>query len=165
MMTSELPRRRTLRWQGFDYGSNHAYFITLCTANRLSLFGSVDPTGVVHRSAAGQIVTETSDALPTRFPSVHLDAFVARLDHTHGILTLEGKSESDGAPQMSLLPVVNALKSISAIAINRSLGRNGVAVWQRSFHDRVIRDDEEFAHLCWYIEENPVRWARKVAEQ
>ena len=30
--------------------------------------------------------------------------------------------------------------------------------WQRSFHDHVIRDDEDLNRIREYIRENPVRW-------
>jgi REP element-mobilizing transposase RayT len=86
-------------------------------------------------------------------------------DHVHGIVTIADGAADTETSGSSLVRVINAFKSLSAIAVNRHLGRSGVPVWQRSFHDRVIRDDDEFAHLCWYIAENPVRWARRAVEQ
>jgi putative transposase len=35
----------------------------------------------------------------------------------------------------------------------------GWSIWQRSFYDRVIRNDEELRALREYVEENPLRWA------
>jgi putative transposase len=31
-------------------------------------------------------------------------------------------------------------------------------VWQRGFHDRVVRNDDEFDRIAWYIVTNPERW-------
>jgi putative transposase len=105
------------------------------------------------------------NGLPDCFPTVQLDAFIMMPDHVHGIVTIAHGSNDDTASGPSLIRVINAFKSLSAIAINRELGRRGVAVWQRSFHDRIIRDVEEFARLCWYIEENPARWVHRTAER
>jgi hypothetical protein len=30
--------------------------------------------------------------------------------------------------------------------------------WQRSFHDRIIRDEDEYSRIWKYIDENPARW-------
>ena len=37
--------------------------------------------------------------------------------------------------------------------------RVGGKVWQRGYHDRVIRDEEELAAFREYIQTNPLRWA------
>ena len=57
--------------------------------------------------------------------------------------------------------VIGALKSLSAIGINRLLDRSGTPVWQRSYHDRIVRNDAEWERLVQYIDENPARWAHK----
>ena len=35
------PRRRSLRLHGYDYSQAGPYFITVCTRNRILLFGEV----------------------------------------------------------------------------------------------------------------------------
>ena len=37
----ELPRRKKLRLQGYDYSQHGAYFITICTENKRALLGCV----------------------------------------------------------------------------------------------------------------------------
>jgi REP element-mobilizing transposase RayT len=32
-------------------------------------------------------------------------------------------------------------------------------VWQRSYHDRIIRNEEELLRIQQYIAENPIKWA------
>jgi hypothetical protein len=32
-------------------------------------------------------------------------------------------------------------------------------MWQTSYHDRIIRDEEDYLTKWQYIDENPVRWA------
>lgn len=72
------------------------------------------------------------------------------------------ESSSDGASpargdarrpaRCSLQHVVRVFKSRSARAIGRP-------IWQRSFHDHVIRGEDDLAHARRYIAENPLAWA------
>ena len=155
----DSPRRKLIRWQGFRYGGGASYFVTICTAHRRPLLGTVDLDGHVHETPAGKIVRETWQGISVRFPSVHLQAFVAMPDHLHAVLTIGGDPDAAEPQGNAILSrVVGAMKSISAIGINREQGVTGQHVWQARFHDRVIRDEDEFAHLCWYVEDNPNRW-------
>ena len=165
MAQSEPVRRRSTRLPGFAYGDNHAYFLTTCTADRLPLLARVNGNGSIHFTPTGTIVHQTWFALPTRFPGLDLDAFVVMPDHVHGILTLGTGSDGPDGCDSTLTRIVGAFKSLSTIAVNRHLHQSGQTLWQRSFHDRVIRDEEEFNHLCWYIEDNARRWAARVADE
>lgn len=51
-----------------------------------------------------------------------------------------------------------AFKSLSAIQINRILGRRGEAVWRRNYYEHIIRSLDEFQRIRSYILENPSRW-------
>ena len=57
------------------------------------------------------------------------------------------------APTMEAVPnAVSALKRL----VNRALGRN---IWQRSYHDHVIRGEADDREIWQYIDTNPARWA------
>ena len=161
-MTHEWPQRKRLRLSGYDYSQTGAYFVTICTRDRTYLFGEVQDDAM-RLSEAGQIVRETWGSLPERFPTVRLDAFVVMPNHVHGLLWLafEPRIASLDAAEnaVTLSDVIRAFKSISAIQVNRMLGRTGVAVWQRSFHDRIVRSEQMLAFIRRYIHENPRRWA------
>jgi len=64
---------------------------------------------------------------------------------------------ASSAPTLS--DVVRAFKSVSAIAANRALGRSGQPLWQRSYYDRIIRDEEELQRYRQYVADNPLKWA------
>jgi REP element-mobilizing transposase RayT len=55
--------------------------------------------------------------------------------------------------------IIRAFKSISAIAINRLIGRTGQPLWQRNYFERIIRDEAELNNARQYIADNPARWA------
>ncbi|MEM7787709.1 MAG: hypothetical protein AAF594_08285, partial [Bacteroidota bacterium] len=54
--------------------------------------------------------------------------------------------------------VVRSYKSAVTRAVNLTRGTPGVAVWQRGYHDRVVRTAAEAAAVRRYIAENPARW-------
>jgi REP element-mobilizing transposase RayT len=81
----DIHHRRSVRLKGFDYSQPAAYFITICTRDRVSSLGDV-VEGVATLSAAGSIVQNIWDSLPDRFPNVAVDAFIVMPNHVHGIL-------------------------------------------------------------------------------
>jgi len=79
--------RRSIRWHGYDYGRVGAYFVTICTRHRAPVLGDI-VDDKVRLSGAGEVVRELWGALPSRFQSVELDAFVVMPNHIHGIIVL-----------------------------------------------------------------------------
>ncbi|WP_306533111.1 transposase [Geobacter sp.] len=53
---------------------------------------------------------------------------------------------------------MRVFKSLSAIAVNRLLDRSERPLWQRNYHERIIRSDDELNAARKYIEENPLKW-------
>ena len=97
MDTPPLPRRKTIRLQNYDYSQNGAYFVTICTAHKLPLFGVVrrgDPCGrppvpvYAELSEIGRIVESYLTEIPSHYPDVHLASYVIMPDHIHMILVL-----------------------------------------------------------------------------
>ena len=83
MPNDPRPRRRSLRLPGYDYSQAGAYFITVCTQNRVMLFGGVID-GDVRLNEMGTIVQQTWDDLPTHYSGIDLDAYAqprARNNH------------------------------------------------------------------------------------
>jgi hypothetical protein len=59
----------------------------------------------------------------------------------------------------SLPTIIRSFKSAAAKHINQLRDNPGGAVWQRNYHERVIRDDRELTGIRQYIADNPTRWA------
>jgi REP element-mobilizing transposase RayT len=89
--------RRSIRLAGYDYSQAGAYFVTIVTQNRLSLFGQI-VDGEMHLSAAGQMVQRTWDEIPDHYPGVDIDAFVVMPNHVHGIIVLDPGQPRGVAP-------------------------------------------------------------------
>ena len=81
--------RRTIRLKGYDYTQSGAYFVTICTHERVCLFGeAVD--GAMALSRAGEIAQARWFAIPHHHPNIELDAFVVMPNHVHGIVIIVG---------------------------------------------------------------------------
>ena len=58
----------------------------------------------------------------------------------------------------SLGAVVRSFKSACTKQINELQNTPGLALWQRNYHERIIRNDDELHALRDYIQSNPARW-------
>ena len=163
----EKHHRRSIRLHGYDYSQAGAYFVTICTKNRASLFGSV-ADGEIQLNKAGQIAKRAWEKLPARFPSARLDAFIVMPNHLHAIIIVgaqfiaptantsneSGKGAINRAPTLG--EMVRAYKAASAAMIRRAAAPD--VAWQRNYYEHVIRDEDELARIRRYIEDNPRMW-------
>ena len=104
-MTGELTQRRSIRWQGYDYAQQGAYYLTICTDDRHNWFGRI-ADGVMHPSAIGQLAQRCWDAIPEHMPHVDIGEFVVMPNHVHGIVVIrERVSDVRGVVRGGVLDV------------------------------------------------------------
>jgi REP element-mobilizing transposase RayT len=147
-----VSTRKAIRLRDFDYSTPGGYLVTICTHHRQSLLGQCRDDKV-RLTAAGAAVETCWLRIPVHF-AVELDMFVVMPNHVHGILVLV---KAGHAPP--LRTVVGSFKSAATRDVNRLRGTPGAAVWQRSYHDHVIRDERDLERIRGYITANPIRWA------
>jgi len=149
--------------EGYDYSSPGLNVVTIVANTREDWFGIVRD-GMMHLNAAGEMIHRLWHALPERFPSIQPDELVVMPDHLHGILML-GYSQSEGkVPDLS--SVVGAYKSMATVEDGRGVKTQGWRpyigqMWQRGFHDHIIRDDRYLERHRQYIAGNPARCSEK----
>jgi REP element-mobilizing transposase RayT len=61
-------------------------------------------------------------------------------------------------PAGSIGAIIGQYKSITSKRINRTRRTPGAPIWQRNYHDHIIRDERELARIRKYIRNNPLRW-------
>ena len=165
------PDRRSIRLRGYDYSTPGAYFITVCTRNRLSLFGRV-VDGEMEANCLGAVVEDCWARLPEHYGNVALDAFILMPNHVHGVLIIEdgppgvgaglqpARQEAASSRRRHGVPeIVRAFKTFSARRINKMRASTGAPVWQRGFYDHVIRGEDELDRVRAYITDNPRKWS------
>lgn len=67
-------------------------------------------------------------------------------------------SQPIGPKPGSIGAIIGQFKSIVTKRINLLQETHGVPVWQRNYHDHIIRDETELNNLRAYIADNPRRW-------
>jgi len=158
-------RIESARLEGFDYGSNGAYFITIVTQNRRRYFGKIQVNEKQEKifvpTAIGQLASENWKAIRDHYPFVILDEFVIMPDHMHGILIIN-KPESGFwkpnkfGPQSRNVPaIIRSYKS----SVKRFANENGLEFgWQPRYHEHIIRDAHALHAIRKYIINNPRKW-------
>ncbi|MBN3862426.1 transposase [Pseudomonas frederiksbergensis] len=73
--------------------------------------------------------------------------WVVMPDHMHCLVQLRDKT---------LAELMCRIKSRSSLAVNQALGRSG-RLWQKGYHDRAVRREEDVKSLARYVVANPVR--------
>ena len=162
MPVHSASSRRSIRLARYDYSQSGCYFFTLCILGHKSILGRVNDYKM-ECNVAGDSVSDIWHALPMRFPTVELDAFMVMPNHVHGILCLRplpAAGAASSAPTKTALTlglILRAFKSLSASAINRALHRTG-SVWQRNYYEHIIRSAADLDAIRLYIAQNPAQW-------
>ena len=142
----KYPSRKNPRLSGFDYSTQNYYFITICTHGKECIFGKPDM-----RNTYGEYAYEGLVQIPKHYPDVRVEKFVVMPNHVHAVLFLRGTGSN-------IERVVGSYKSyVSKKVHNHEPDRK---VWQDSFHDHVIRNEESYQKIWLYIEENPRNWQK-----
>ncbi len=154
-MQAELPQRKRLRLSGFDYGTDGAYFVTICTRGRKCLFAPVGADSI-----SARMVERTFLETIARYTSVDAPAYVVMPNHFHAIITVS-RADIESAPTVS--DIIQSFKRYSTLEYIRMV-KDGVLppfdkqIWQRSFYDHVIRNQQDYDQIAEYIMMNPMRW-------
>lgn len=178
-----IPSARLSSW---DYGSNGAYFITICTAKRQNYFGEII-NAEMHLSKIGEMANQCWLAIPDHFLFVLLDAFIVMPDHTHGIIIIDNPDndgggnrivetghalslrEQESEPRQIKQPhprfrnqgknTISSMIGSFKSAVTKYCNENKLPFgWQSRFHDHIIRDKDEFYRIRNYIINNPANW-------
>ena len=166
-MKNDLPKRKHPRLKGYNYSQNGYYFVTMCAVHRRCVFGTIQSVGRglapaaqddnrIVLSARGEIAKQQLAALEQRYDFVRVDRYVIMSNHIHMILVLEGKAGA--SPRPTLPDILCAYKSLTTRACNAVLNTPGEKIFQTSFYEKVIRNDEGYLQACQYISENPRKW-------
>ncbi len=82
------PQRKYPRLKTYNYASAGAYFVTICTQNKLCLFGDIED-GLMAMNPFGEIVTSAWKEIPVHYPEVGNEIFIVMPNHVHGIIWIE----------------------------------------------------------------------------
>ena len=135
-------RRKTNRLKNYDYSQDGVYLITICTQNKEKIFGDID-----FSEHAQVILNDTGKILDDYIKQIEeVENYIIMPNHIHLILNLINDDKN-----RSIQSIVSSIK--------RNLTKEiGYPVFQKSFHDHVIKNENEYENIWNYVENNAERW-------
>ena len=144
-----LPKRKTARLSGYDYSTPNYYFITICTYQKICIFGKPGQL-----NSFGKIAENNLLKIPRLNPKIELDKYVIMPNHIHAIFVVRDEKTEKGLENLSV--IVGQYKASVTKEIRRL--ESNKEVWQRSFHDHIIRSQKSYEKIWTYIDNNPLKW-------
>ncbi len=173
MQTSPSPFsfRRSIRLPKYDYRQKGVYFVTLCTHENSKIFGSIRD-GQVRLCELGTVVRDEWLHVAEARPNIQLDHFVVMPNHMHGLIIIEDSHNTNTMPVDSasregqsktlLSGSLGAIIGQFKIAVTRRAKLNQICsrrrIWQRNYHEHIVRNEISLNEIRQYIVENPARW-------
>ncbi len=154
---NKLPKRKQIRIKDFDYSTAGAYFVTVCTRNRDKILWQPVVVGAdnirpksIPLSTVGEIVEQGILQISEHYKSVTVDKYCIMPDHIHLIIRINCDESGRIISAPTLSTVVGSLKRwVSKQAKN--------SIWQKSYYDHVIRNEQDYCEISEYIENNPLK--------
>ena len=149
----ELPKRKPTRLKGYDYSQPGAYFITICTHNKEYVLSKIVGEGFhpLPQNTLTSIVKEIKKSIQyinDNYIGVSINKYVIMPNHIHLIVLLDNSGGHGNPP---LQNIIGQLKSYTT-------NKYGHQLWQRSFHDHIIRDRYDYDKIWEYIDTNILKW-------
>jgi len=170
----EWNKRKPNRLSGYDYNQNGAYFITVCVKDKREMLwnpvrarnarpnpGIVPALPIEERTACPQntqhlseysvVVENAIKNIPNHYSPVSVDKYVVMPNHIHMILRVDTPVDGRAMRAPTVSTVINQMKGYVTKQI-------GFSLWQKLFHDHIIRNEEEYKKIWEYIDTNPIKW-------
>jgi putative transposase len=166
-------RKHAPRLESYDYSTPGAYFVTVCVKDGLCVLGNV-ANEKVDLTEAGKMIQKWWSELESKFPSIELDEYTIMPNHVHGIISIVGadlcvrpsanldqkKGAHIGAPLQTILQWFKTMATNEYIRGVKQLNWPPFSgkLWQRSYYDHIIRNDNALDKIRRYISQNPAQW-------
>ncbi|MDD5687441.1 MAG: transposase [Elusimicrobia bacterium] len=161
MNLSENYRKNSLRLKTWDYFLPGSYFFTICTFKRAVIFN------------AEFIRNKTIDIFKnlSTIKDVTIHVIVITIDHIHGLVTLPEERKVNLSQYIGISKV--KITQMVRKECDQTMGgqarpyadmigfhykkKQADMIWQRSYYDHIIRNEQDFNEKAKYIENHPFK--------
>ena len=158
-------QRKPNRLTQYNYNRNGAYFITICIQNKRCILSKIIKNNISTQNKLttyGKIVDDIINIVPSRF-NARIINYIIMPNHIHLLIFVNNPINPDwtirelSLQQHSIISNIvgyikmNSTKKIHTINPNEK-------IWQRSFHNHIIRNEKQYQKIWSYIEGNPFNW-------
>jgi REP element-mobilizing transposase RayT len=194
-MTIIKHERKLNRKRGYDYSTSGAYFVTICVQGQQNLFGEIIAGNMILNEAGKMIKTVWDEipyyypnteidefiimpnhihgiiVLPaprgchqTPYPDPH------DTGQPRGAGPTSSPTGTTDPKILSLPEIMQRYKTMTTKRYADGVKQNGWPgffgkLWQRSYYDRIVRDDNELTRIRQYIKNNPAKWAPRKSHK
>ena len=169
--------RRSIRLPFYDYSKAGYYFVTICTYGRFHLFGEILEDEMILNDA-GNMLDHWHKKLENKFPHIRNHEMVIMPNHIHFIIEIVDMnsynksvganpcvrpSHPKGTSEGDLGRIIQWFKTMTTNAYIQMV-KEGILspfekrIWQRNYHEHVIRNDEDYVRVAEYTVNNPLTW-------
>lgn len=174
--------RKTVRLQGFDYGKDGAYLITLRSYKSHHIFSAIE-NAEVRLTELGEIIDDELRNTSELRSYATVTEWMIMPNHVHCVIFIhkdsdepehlspkgsylyfpEGYANKFGPQRENLASIIRGIKSVVTARAKNS----GIAtpVWQPSFYEHIIRNEIELEGLSLYIRQNPSAWEQNECSE
>lgn len=155
----DMKNRKPTRLKDYNYSENGAYFITICTKDMQRILSTVVGDGapdvpLLTLSEYGKTVEDEIIKMNGIYDNLNVSAYVIMPNHIHFLIVINNAQGTSGAPSPTNSVVAKYVSTLKRMTNKKC----GVDLWQRSYYDHIIRDDEDYVMHLQYIDENPKKW-------
>ncbi|HOY42255.1 MAG TPA: hypothetical protein PLX60_10350 [Chitinophagales bacterium] len=180
-------RSESHRLKDWNYANPSVYFITICTQERLYLFGEIKEGILILNENGGIVENEINKSIDIRKNMVFHN-YVIMPNHVHFLIEIlnvdtqdvdthssaynnnNNKTNIDNNTihthsraylrrmPKSISSFVAIFKSVTTKQINDLRKTPHEKIWQNNYHDHIVRNENSFNHIATYIDNNPLNW-------
>lgn len=157
---SEQKNRKALRLKQYDYASPGAYFVTVCTKDKKCMLGHIvggDALTAPRIELTG--IGRIADRYLQNIPGI--GEYVIMPNHVHMILRISATDMRQG-PMWASAPTEGCISGRIRSWKTMVTKQTGYSIWQRSYYDHVIRNEEDYIRIAQYMEDNPAKWNKDI---
>lgn len=150
-----MQKRKPIRLKNYDYSQNGAYFITICVKDRKHLLSTIVGADALIRpqnklSEIGLICDKYINNINIKYDDIMVDKYVIMPNHIHLIVSINGTMRAS-SPTRGVVDVIRSLKTM----VTKEIGHS---IWQRTYHDHIIRGENDYQKIWEYIDTNVIKW-------
>ncbi len=153
----QTAKRKRNRFPGYDYSQNGTYFITVCTKNKRCILSKIVGVGdlddpEIRLTEYGIIAQDCIKEINDTYEDLEIEKYVVMPNHIHFLVNvINGSSRTPTHTSATIPKLVSTFKRFC----NKKYGED---IWQRSYYDHIIRDENDYFKIWDYINSNPAKW-------
>lgn len=142
---NQLPKRKLPRLSGFDYSSENYYYVTICTHNRENIFGMPDSLTEYGTIAENHLLN-----IEKHYDGIFVDKYVVMPNHIHAIIVIGCEPDAERSRPF---PTLETILGLYKSGVSREIHKISpqLKVWQKSYFDKIIRNNDAYLEVCRYI--------------